>query len=125
MFEHPKVSVINSKTAYSQISYHLNNNFNNLPKYLQNKLQSLNENLSDTYYCAIDVSKLDIDVIKQVIGKEGYYFYLNTNIHNIHFIWHNKEKHIFEFWGCHAQGINDAYYAIQQRIKNKQNINNT
>lgn len=41
----------------------------------------------------------DVDVIKQVIGRGGCYFYKTTEECGIDFIWHNRKTGKFEFWG--------------------------
>jgi hypothetical protein len=57
----------------------------------------------------------DVDVVKQVIGHEGFYFKLTTSNTDIDFIWHDRTQNRFLFWGPKYNVI-QAMKIIQSRI---------
>lgn len=58
---------------------------------------------------------IDVDVAKQVIGHEGFYFKLTTSNTNVDFIWHDRAQNKFLFWGPKYNVI-QAMKIIQSRI---------
>ena len=57
------------------------------------------------------------DLIKQVIGIEGYYLKLTTTKTGVDFIWHNRESNEFHFWGEHScciKAMNEIRYRISK-----------
>jgi len=76
------------------------------------------------YKSIIDVSRLSSDVLKQVIGRDGYYFILTTRVSKIDFIWHNMERNTIEFWGPSVLSLKKAMYEIHKRIKMKLQYDN-
>jgi len=58
------------------------------------------------------------DIAKQVIGKDGYYFKLTQTNANVDFIWHDRVKNCFLFWGERANVI-QAMKIIRSRIIKK------
>ena len=58
------------------------------------------------------------DITRQVIGLNGYYFKLTTTNTGIDFIWHDRENHIFLFWGQNNYRVTRALNAIRRRIQN-------
>ena len=67
------------------------------------------------YKSLLDVKDITIDVLKQVIGKDGCYFILTTENCDIDFIWHNRKTKNIEFWGP-KDNIQRAINEIQYRI---------
>jgi hypothetical protein len=55
------------------------------------------------------------DVIKQVIGKDGFYFKLTTTNTDVDFIWHDREMNNFLFWG-ERENVIQAMKIIRSRI---------
>jgi hypothetical protein len=58
----------------------------------------------------------NVDLTKQIIGKDGYYFKLTTINTGVDFIWHDRKENHFLFWGpkvCVVQ----AMKIIQSRIR--------
>ena len=58
------------------------------------------------------------DIAKQVIGKDGYYFKLTQTNANVDFIWHDRVKNNFLFWGERANVI-QAMKIVRSRIIKK------
>jgi len=59
---------------------------------------------------------IDVDMIKQIIGKDGYYFKLTTTNTGVDFIWHDRVENHFLFWG-EKKCVVQAMKIIQSRIK--------
>jgi len=57
----------------------------------------------------------DVDMVKQIIGKDGYYFKLTTTNTGVDFIWHDRVENHFLFWG-EKQCVIQAMKIIQSRI---------
>ena len=62
---------------------------------------------------------LNEDTLKQVIGRDGYYFILTTRSCNLDFIWHNTYNNTIEFWGPNQYSLNKGMYEINKRILSK------
>ena len=75
------------------------------------------------YHTEIDVERFHVDVLKQVIGKNGYYFILTTHKCNIDFIWHDHQKKKFLFWGPNPYQVDKAARIIYSRLIKKSNPN--
>ena len=56
-----------------------------------------------------------IPIIKQIIGIDGYYLKLTTQKHGVDFIWHDRTKNEFQFWGEYQRCIR-AMNEIRYRI---------
>jgi len=57
------------------------------------------------------------NLIKQVIGIEGYYLKLTTAKTGVDFIWHDHESNEFHFWGEHScciKAMNEIRYRISK-----------
>ena len=59
-----------------------------------------------------------VDVTKQVIGTDGYFFKLTTSNTGVDFIWHDRVKNNFLFWG-EKQSVIQAMKIIRSRIVSK------
>ena len=92
-----------------------------LPVEYRNGLSSLKDAGSEynVYLGVIDVGHIDEDTVKQVIGKNGCYFIKTTVEQDLDFVWHNREKQQFEFWGP-RENIHKAINVINDRIKKKE-----
>lgn len=58
----------------------------------------------------------EVDVVKQIIGKDGYYLKLTTANTGVDFIWHDRVENHFLFWGEKACVVK-AMKIIQSRIE--------
>lgn len=51
------------------------------------------------HYCyPIPLFKKEVDMISQVIGKDGYHFKRLTDLPGVSYIWYNKETFCIEVW---------------------------
>lgn len=55
------------------------------------------------------------DLVKQIIGIDGYYLKLTTQKCLVDFIWHDRARNEFQFWGEYYSCVN-AMNAIRYRI---------
>ena len=58
---------------------------------------------------------IDVDIIKQIIGKDGCYFKLTTFNTGVDFIWHDRAENQFCFWGP-KDSVLKAMKIIQGRV---------
>ena len=58
---------------------------------------------------------IDVDIIKQIIGKDGCYFKMTTFNTGVDFIWHDRAENQFCFWGP-KENVLKAMKIIQVRI---------
>ena len=58
---------------------------------------------------------IDVDIIKQIIGKDGCYFKMTTLNTGVDFIWHDRAENQFCFWGP-KENVLKAMKIIQGRI---------
>ena len=94
------------------------------PDYADNLYESLKIRASrpnSTVVCGYIPSppatlKKSADIIKQVIGKEGYYFKLTTSSCGIDFIYHDRKNEMFLFWGRNKTSVENALRVIRGRI---------
>ena len=56
-----------------------------------------------------------VDIVKQVIGTDGYFFKLTTSNTGVDFIWHDRTKNNFLFWG-EKPNVIQAMKIIRSRI---------
>jgi hypothetical protein len=56
------------------------------------------------------------DAVKIIIGQDGFYLKLTTQTTGINFIWHDRHKNIFMFWG-NRYSVVKAMHAIRNRIE--------
>ena len=92
-------------------------------EFLAGRIKHLTELGEDfnVYKSTFDVNNVDADIMKQVIGKDGYYFKLTTENNSLDFIWHDMSKKSVDFWGPNKKDISRAISIIKSRIYNKQN----
>ena len=57
-----------------------------------------------------------IDVLKRVIGDNGYFFKRTTRACNVFMIWHERASNRFLFWGPSIRNVVKAMNAIRWRI---------
>ena len=56
-----------------------------------------------------------VDLVKKIIGLDGYYLKLTTQKCGVDFIWHDRARNEFQFWGNYQCCVN-AMKAIRSRI---------
>jgi hypothetical protein len=57
-----------------------------------------------------------VEITKQVIGEEGYFFKLTTAVCGVYFIWHDRDTNVFLFWGSSTFKVVKAMNSIRWRI---------
>ena len=97
----------------SHISY-LTNHFCDLPPDLVTWIINDSRTRPCSYYGSIPAPP-STDLTKQIIGISGYYLKLTTQNCGVDFIWHNRERNEFQFWGGYNCCVN-AMNAIRYRI---------
>jgi hypothetical protein len=68
-----------------------------------------------SFYGAYNVTD-DVEALKLIIGKGGYYFKLTTENTGIDLIWHDRSRNIFCFWAPDKRSLIDAMDRIRSRI---------
>lgn len=120
-----KLTPVDGAEAFSYISK-LTNGFDENSKISTEFVQNLEDNLKtqDDILSGFLRAPKNTDITKQVIGKDGCYFHKTTEETGICFIWHNRTKNSFEFWG-QKKNIIDAMNRIKWRIDTvTQRVNN-
>ena len=56
------------------------------------------------------------EVTRRVIGTDGYFFKMTTNLTQIEFIWHDRISNTFLFWGTSNFKVVKALNSIRWRI---------
>ena len=62
----------------------------------------------------------NVDMVKQIIGIDGYYLKLTTSNYGVDFIWHNRVSNEFHFWGEYQRCIkamNEIRYRICKMVE--------
>ena len=57
------------------------------------------------------------EVTRRVIGTDGYFFKMTTNLNQIEFIWHDRISNTFLFWGTSNFKVVKALNSIRWRIQ--------
>lgn len=74
-----------------------------------------------SYYGFIRAPKC-VESVKRIIGINGYYLKLTTQNTGVNFIWHDRERNQFQFWGDYNNCIK-AMHEILYRIRKYVNTN--
>ena len=108
--------------AYVKISNKLEGR--NIPESFRRGLESLRNagNKYQVYKLTINAPE-NVDVMRQVIGRNGCYFIKTTQDCDLDFIWHNRDNNTIEFWGP-VESIKQANGVINSRIKKYEGITN-
>ena len=114
---------ISCREAYEAIKQRLTKSNVQLSKEFEQRLSVLEE-AGDNYVVYYDTIKApeNVDILKRVIGKDGYYFKLTTLRCDLDFIWHNREDGVIEFWGASCRSIKDGKYEIEKRERKVKGI---
>ena len=78
-----------------------------------------NDNISRGFMYA----PTDEHITRRVIGENGYFFKMTTENTKINFMWHDRDKNIFYFWG-HQKNVINAMNKIYERCINQTKIIN-
>lgn len=119
-----KMETMPCDKAYSRIMDLKNLNLEALPQIYKCKLTDMKTygKTHQLYYIEMNVENFSSDCLKKVIGKNGCYFKLTTEIHDLDFIWHDRENKKIIFYGPKSTNVINAYNLINSRIdKNKAN----
>lgn len=57
------------------------------------------------------------NIIRQIIGTNGYFLNKTRNVCNIDFIWHDRETNMFYFFGRERENVTKAMNSIRWRIQ--------
>lgn len=68
-----------------------------------------------TWFGSLEAPK-ESDLVKQIIGKNGFHLKQFTNKYGLDLIWHDRTAHNFLLWGPRANLIS-ALYAVKRQIK--------
>tara|TARA_B110000967_G_C18502519_1_gene372296 strand:- start:10 stop:447 length:438 start_codon:yes stop_codon:yes gene_type:complete len=100
--------------AFTQISNKLEDR--KIPQSFRTGLDSLKNagNKYQVYKYSLRAPE-NVDILKQVIGRNGCYFILTTQQCDLDFIWHNRDNNTIEFWGP-RESIDKAVSVINSRI---------
>lgn len=102
--------------ALTVISY-VTNQFNDLPEAVYyTVVHNISMHHGKVTYGYIPAGQLSTESIKIIVGKEGCYMKMTTAQSGAYFLWHDRQKNIFMFWGTHVSVIK-AMHAIQNRIE--------
>jgi hypothetical protein len=77
---------------------------------------TLNQRVKPTTFGYIPAPP-NVDIIKQVIGVNGYFFKMTTTLCGVDFIWHNRTTNTFYFWGPTTFSVVKAMNSIRWRIQ--------
>ena len=88
---------ISNYDMLSHISY-LTNQFRDLPPDLANWIIYDAHTRPYSFYGTIPAPP-SADLVKQIIGISGYYLKLTTQNSLVDFIWHDRVRNEFQFWG--------------------------
>ena len=64
----------------------------------------------------IDINNIDEQSVKQLIGKDGYYFKLTTKNCQLEFVWYNKENKKLRFGVIMINALKHQTYFLIELI---------
>jgi hypothetical protein len=107
----------------------LTNGFYDLPPQVANWIH---QDLSSRQFTSFGYipAPPNVDMVKQIIGIDGFYLKLTTTNCGVDFIWHDRASNEFHFWGEYTRCIramNEIRYRICKVVesyKNKQVFEN-
>ena len=109
---------LQNTNGYSEILPNImGENYENLPLIFRSHLNCIGS--FNIYQGSYDVTDIPLNIIKQIIGRDGCYFKMTTRNFKIHFMWYDKNTKKIEFWG-NPINIFKAYKFTKNRI-NKYN----
>lgn len=81
-------------------------------------IDSLKEKIDDTEIIIKDSlsGNRDSNIMRQVIGKGGYYFHLTTKNTNCHFIWYDRHNNKIYIWG-NSESVEKAKGVLNHRLR--------
>jgi hypothetical protein len=78
---------------------------------------------NDVLFRGFMYAPTDETITRRVIGENGYFFKITTEYSGINFVWHDRSKNIFYFWG-HKENVINAMNKIYERCVNQTKIVN-
>ncbi len=109
---------ISAYEMLSQISY-LTNHFRDLPQEVAQWIMYDANCRQFSSFGSIPAPP-SIDLVKQIIGIDGYYLKLTTQKCLVDFIWHDRVRNEFQFWGdyqCCVKAMNAIRYRICKYVE--------
>ena len=79
---------------------------------------------NDKVYRGFLYAPTDERITRRVIGENGYFFKMTTENTGINFMWHERSKNIFYFWG-HKYNVINAMNKIYERCVIQTKVVNT
>lgn len=68
------------------------------------------------FFCrSLSVREYPLDLVKQVIGLDGYYLKHLTIMHHLDFVWFDQDKFCIEIWGD-RRSIFDSIHSLHHNI---------
>ena len=110
---HYRLTKLTQLETFYQIS-NLTRNFNDLPPNIATWIHRDINSRQFTSFGYIPAPP-NVDMVKQIIGIDGYYLKLTTTKCGVDFIWHDRTTNEFHFWGEYQRCIN-AMNQIRYRI---------
>lgn len=102
--------------ALTVIGY-VTNQFNDLSEAVYNTVvHNISIHHGKVTYGYLPAGQLSTESIKIIVGKEGCYMKMTTAQSGAYFLWHDRQKNIFMFWGTQMSVIK-AMHAIRNRIE--------
>ena len=59
----------------------------------------------------------DLEVMRHVIGKKGYYFHMTTERNHLDFLWYNRSDHTIVLFAGEKEDILRAMNILRHRIR--------
>lgn len=107
----------------SHISY-LTNQFCDLPADLVNWIINDAHSRPYSFYGSIPAPP-STDLVKQIIGINGYYLKLTTQNSLVDFIWHDRVRNEFQFWGEYqscVKAMKEIRFRICKYVENNRHM---
>lgn len=104
---------ISNYDMLANISY-LTNQFRDLPEELSVGILYNTHTRPYSFYGTIPAPP-SVDLVKQIIGINGHYLKLTTQNSLVDFIWHDRNRNEFQFWGDYQSCVK-AMKEIRYRI---------
>lgn len=104
---------ISNHHMLSHISFHTNH-FHDLPRDLAEWIVNDASTRPFSYYGTIPAPP-SVEIVKKIIGLDGHYLKLTTTNCGVNFIWHDRSRNEFQFWGDYHRCVR-AMKEIRYRI---------
>ena len=78
---------------------------------------------NDVLFRGFMYAPTDETITRRVIGENGYFFKITTEYTGINFVWHDRSKNIFYFWGQKDNVINAMNKIYERCVKQTKIVN--